>query len=69
MLEAGLESQIKLLKEGGEGEVKPEIVCRWERVLNELPPLPHARSLKNCNRIPIRLIKLCLMNDASGAKL
>ena len=66
MLEAGWESRVKLLKRG----VNPEIVYRWERVLKEPPLLPHERPLKNCNRIPIRLLNLCLMkNPTSGAKL
>ena len=39
MLEVGWESRVKLLKGGG---IKPEIVCRWERVLKELPHLSHA---------------------------
>ena len=56
MLEAGWESPVKLLK----GGVKPEIVCRRERVLKE--SLAPCTPLKNYNRIPIRLIKLCLMN-------
>ena len=38
MLEVGWEFRVKLLK----GGVKPEILCRWERVLKEPPPLPHA---------------------------
>ena len=70
MLKAGWESRMKLLKGGGGGEVKPDIVCRRERVFkNQSLPLPRARSLKNCNHILIMLIRLCLMNDASGAKL
>ena len=54
---------------GGGGEVKPDI-CRQERVFkNESLTLPHTCSLKNCNHIPIMFIRLCLMNNASGAKL
>ena len=54
---------------GGGGEVKPDI-CRRERVFNnESLTLPHTCSLKNCNHIPIMFIRLCLMNNASGAKL
>ena len=40
MLEVEWESRVKLLK-GGSG-VKPEIVCMWERVLKESPPLSRA---------------------------
>ena len=55
---------------GGRVGVKPDIVCRWGRVFkNESLPLPHARAPKNCNHVPSMLIRLCLMNGASGAKL
>ena len=41
MLQVKWESRVKLLRGGG-GGVKPETVCRWERVLKESPPFSHA---------------------------
>ena len=59
----------KYLKGGG-GEVKPDIVCRWEMIFKSKSlPLPHACSLKNGNHTPIMFIRLCLMNNTSGAEL
>ena len=60
MLEAGWESPVKLLKGGG--GINPEIVCRRERGLEGVTTLAPCTPLKNCNRIPIKSIKLCLMN-------
>ena len=59
MIEAGWQSLVKLFKGGGGGGGKAR---------NRLY-LPHVWPLKNCNHIPIRLIKLCPMNHVSGAKL
>ena len=68
MLEAGRQSQVKLFFFLGGGD-KARSCFRWQRILKESPSLPHACPLINCNRIPIRLIKLCLMNHGNGAKL
>ena len=67
MLEVGWESRVKLRREGGVGKARN---CLYvgeglEGVTTLIPCTP----LKNCNCILIRLIKLCLMNHASGAKL
>ena len=68
MLEVGWESRVKLLNgRGGGGKARN---CLYvgeglEGVTTLVPCTP----LKNCNCTLIRLIKLCLMNHPSGAKL
>ena len=64
MLEVGWESRVKLLKGRGARNCL-QVGEGLEGVTTFVPCTP----LKYCNLIPIRLIKLCLMNHASGAKL